>query len=57
MSEPEKFTVLVTGGAGYVGSGAGPEAPRLRGTAVRVFDTYYFGHESLSAVRGHPNLT
>jgi nucleoside-diphosphate-sugar epimerase len=27
------------------------------GHAVRVFDTYYFGRESLAAVRGHSGLT
>lgn len=50
------FTVLVTGGAGYVGSVLVPKL-LAEGHAVRVLDTYYFGTESLSAVRGHPNLT
>lgn len=50
------FTVLVTGGAGYVGSVLVPKL-LAEGHAVRVLDTYYFGTESLAAVRGHPNLT
>jgi nucleoside-diphosphate-sugar epimerase len=52
----EKFTVLVTGGAGYVGSVLVPML-LAEGHAVRVLDTYYFGTESLAAVRRHPNLT
>jgi nucleoside-diphosphate-sugar epimerase len=50
------FTVLVTGGAGYVGSVLVPKL-LAEGHAVRVLDMYYFGTESLAAVRGHPNLT
>ncbi len=56
MSNHDKFTVLVTGGAGYVGSVLVPKL-LVAGHSVRVLDTYYFGEESLAAVRKHPNLT
>ncbi len=56
MSKPEKFTVLVTGGAGYVGSVLVPKL-LADGHAVRVLDTYCFGTDVLAAVKGHPNLT
>lgn len=55
MSELPKETVLVTGGAGYVGSVLVPKL-LAEGHSVRVLDTYWFGTDVLSAVRGHPNL-
>jgi nucleoside-diphosphate-sugar epimerase len=51
-----KHTVLVTGGAGYVGSVLVPKL-LAEGHSVRVLDTYYFGDSVLSAVRSHPGLT
>lgn len=50
-----KRNVLVTGGAGYVGSAL---VPRLlaAGHIVTVLDLYLFGHEVLSAVAANPNL-
>ncbi|HEY3788778.1 MAG TPA: SDR family oxidoreductase, partial [Urbifossiella sp.] len=52
----DKHTVLVTGGAGYVGSVLVPKL-LAEGHKVRVLDTYFFGRDVLSAVKGHPNLT
>jgi nucleoside-diphosphate-sugar epimerase len=52
----EKFTVLVTGGAGYVGSVLVPKL-LAEGHRVRVLDTYWFGDFVLAAVKGHSNLT
>lgn len=48
--------VLVTGGAGYVGSVL---VPRLlaEGYRVKVLDLYLFGDNVLDAVKDHPGLT
>ncbi len=48
-------TVLVTGGAGYVGSVLVPKLLRA-GHAVRVLDTYYFGAHVLDAVKDDARL-
>ncbi|HZL59494.1 MAG TPA: NAD-dependent epimerase/dehydratase family protein [Stellaceae bacterium] len=51
----KKWNVLVTGGAGYVGSVL---VPRLleAGHAVTVLDLYMYGDDALAAVRGNPRL-
>ena len=48
-------TVLVTGGAGYVGAAL---VPRLlkEGYRVKVLDLYLFGRHVLDSVRDNPNL-
>jgi nucleoside-diphosphate-sugar epimerase len=49
-------TVLVTGGAGYVGSVL---VPKLldQGYNVKVLDLYLYGKDVLDTVEDHPNLT
>jgi nucleoside-diphosphate-sugar epimerase len=47
--------VLVTGGAGYVGSVLVPKL-LAAGVAVRVLDLYLYGGHVLDAVRDHPGL-
>jgi nucleoside-diphosphate-sugar epimerase len=49
-------TVLVTGGAGYVGAVLVPKL-LARGHRVRVLDTYTYGREPLQALRGANNLS
>ncbi len=56
MASTDKHTVLVTGGAGYVGSVLIPKL-LAEGHKVRVLDTYWFGDDVLQAVKGHANLT
>lgn len=51
----ETRSVMVTGGAGYVGSVL---VPRLlaQGHKVTVLDLFLYGHDVFDSVRGHPNL-
>lgn len=48
-------TVLVTGGAGYVGSALVPHLLE-HGYAVKVLDLFLYGREVLDQVRDHPGL-
>ncbi len=54
MAEIKK--VLVTGGAGYVGSNLVPKLLKA-GYEVTVVDLYLYGDDVLEAVKGHPGLT
>ena len=51
----KQWHVLVTGGAGYVGSALVPKLLEA-GHLVNVLDLYLYGEEPLAAVRGHPGL-
>lgn len=55
MTDNELKTVLVTGGAGYVGSALVP-ALLAAGHAVKVLDLYLYGDDVLDAVKGNPRL-
>ncbi len=48
-------TVLVTGGAGYVGSVLTPKLLQA-GHRVKVLDLFAFGDDVLGTVKGHPRL-
>ena len=50
-----KRTVLVTGGAGYVGSRLVP-ALLLAGHTVHVLDLYIFGNHIFDDQKNNPNL-
>ncbi|MCG2739321.1 MAG: SDR family oxidoreductase [Syntrophaceae bacterium] len=50
-----KQTILITGGAGYVGSALVPVLLDA-GYRVKVLDLYLFGDHVLDAVKDHPNL-
>lgn len=52
----ERFkNVLVTGGAGYVGSVLVPKL-LAKGYDVKVIDLYLYGDDVLDSVKGHPQL-
>ena len=55
MADPIK-SVLVTGGAGYVGAVLVPKLLRA-GYKVKVLDLYIYGDDVLSSMKGHPGLT
>ena len=50
-----KPTILVTGGAGYVGSALVPQMLDA-GYRVKVLDLFIYGEDVFDAVRDHPNL-
>ena len=51
----QKWNVLVTGGAGYVGSVLVPKL-LAAGHKVTVLDLYMYGEDVFDAVRNNPNL-
>lgn len=56
MSEQQKFKkVLITGGAGYVGSVLVPLLIK-RGYSVKVLDLYLYGDDVLDEVKNNPRL-
>lgn len=57
MTRQKRFKrVLITGGAGYVGSVLTPQLLQA-GYEIVVYDTMFFGSEGLDAVRNNPALT
>jgi nucleoside-diphosphate-sugar epimerase len=55
MTQSQSETLLITGGAGYIGSVLTGQA-LATGYRVRALDCFRFGGESLLAWQGHPNL-
>ncbi len=55
MADLKKRKVVVTGGAGYVGSVLVPKL-LAKGHRVKVIDLYIYGGEVLDAVKDHPHL-
>ncbi|MBI4968440.1 MAG: NAD-dependent epimerase/dehydratase family protein [Rhodospirillales bacterium] len=55
MANETKWSILVTGGAGYVGSVLVPKLLQ-DGHKVTVLDLYLYGDAVLAPARGHPNL-
>ena len=53
--EQRQWSVMVTGGAGYVGSRLVPKLLEA-GHKVTVLDLYLFGQDALAESRGNPNL-
>lgn len=49
-------TILVTGGAGYVGAVLVPKLLHA-GYKVKVLDLYIYGEDALNSVKNNPNLT
>jgi nucleoside-diphosphate-sugar epimerase len=56
MVHPPLNNVLVTGGAGYVGSALVPKL-LAAGHSVTVIDLFIYGEAALAGVAGHPRLT
>ena len=50
-----KKRILLTGGAGYIGSAVLPKLLAC-GYDVRLLDLFLFGHEPIATVADHPNL-
>lgn len=54
-SKFNKKQIIVTGGAGYIGSVLVPMLLE-EGYLIHILDRFYFGYDSLSSVRNHPHL-